>query len=539
MALTTPPHNSLFARENYAGIEYGPLRPERRRRFPSKIIRKVIMKILLVYPAYPKTYWSFSYALKFVSKKATFPPLGLLTVAALLPEQWEKRLVDMSVTPLSDRDLLWADYVLISAMAVQRDSVRAVLDRCQRLKVKTVAGGPLFTGQPEAYGDVDHLILNEGELTLPEFLRDLENGTPKRVYTSTGWADLSTTPVPLWRLASLKKYAALNIQYSRGCPFNCEFCNITALYGHTPRTKSAGQLLRELEAIYATGWRGGVFFVDDNFIGNKHQLKQEILPALLGWMRERRFPFSFQTEASINLADDEELMGMMAEAGFNTVFIGIETPNEASLAECNKLQNKNRDLLRCIRKIQGFGLEVQGGFIVGFDHDNASIFKELTGFIQESGIVTAMVGLLNAPAGTRLYERLAGEGRIVSQMSGDNTDLSINFIPRMNRDALIKGYQQILDTIYAPKHYYDRVRTFLREYRPVKVRQARLHLCDIEAFFKSVVRLGIIGKERRYYWELLLWSLFTRPGMFPMAVTLSIYGFHFRKVYRGYRLSRS
>jgi radical SAM superfamily enzyme YgiQ (UPF0313 family) len=492
------------------------------------------MKILLVYPEYPKTYWSFSYALKFISKKANFPPLGLLTIAAMLPAEWEKKLVDMTVAPLTDHDLLWADYVFISAMVIQKESVRKVIDRCKIFKVKTVAGGPLFTCEPDEFRDVDHRILGEGELTLPPFLQDLESGMPKPVYAPAGWADLKETPIPLWNLIQNKNYASMNVQYSRGCPFHCEFCNITTLLGHTPRTKQAAQLLRELDAIYKTGWRGGVFFVDDNFIGNKKKLKEEILPVLIEWLTARKFPFSFQTEASINLADDEELMRLMTKAAFNTVFIGIETTNEESLVECNKLQNKNRDLLTCIKKIQQFGLQVQGGFIVGFDNDNVSIFNKLVDFIQESGIVTAMVGLLNAPKGTKLYERLAGEGRLLKDFSGTNTD--INFIPKMNLKTLLTGYQGINDTIYSPKQYYQRITTFLKDYKPIKLGVPHSYFHYIMAFFKSIVRLGIIGKERRYYWKLVFWSLFKHPRLFPMAITFSIYGFHFRKVYENYLL---
>ena len=489
------------------------------------------MKILLVYPKNPITYWGFQYALKFVSKKAAYPPLGLLTVAAILPTHYEKRLVDMNVTTLKDSDILWADFVYISAMVVQKESAREVLDLCKSLGIKTVAGGPLFTSEPEEFDDVDHLILNEGELTLPAFIRDIDRGKTEHLYTSTEWADLRTTPVPLWNLIDLKKYASMNIQYSRGCPFNCEFCNITSLYGHLPRTKDVSQLLEELNALYDIGWRESVFFVDDNFIGNKRKLIEEILPSMIEWMTERNNPFAFLTETSINLADDEELMRLMARAGFDTVFIGIETPNEDSLVECNKTQNKDRDLIACVKKIQKFGLQVQGGFIVGFDNDNATIFDSLINFIQESGIVTAMVGLLNAPKGTKLYQRLAEEGRLMEGFSGNNTDFSMNFIPKMDRGMLVKGYKRIVDTIYSPKKYYERVLTFLKEYTPEKPPNVHVNFRYIMVFFRSVVRLGIIGKERRYYWRLILWSLFKCPEVFPLAVTLSIYGYHFRKVF--------
>jgi len=492
------------------------------------------MNILLVYPSYPKTYWSFYYALKFVSKKASFPPLGLLTVAAMLPSHWEKKLVDMNVTNLKDKDIKWADYVFISAMVIQKDSVEKLIARCQKLGVKTVAGGPLFTTEYEEYGSVDHLLLGEAEITLPLFIKDLEGGKARHLYMEDKWGDIRSTPVPMWELADLKKYATMNIQYSRGCPFNCDFCNITLLYGREPRTKDKHQLLGELDSLYYQGWRGAVFFVDDNFIGNKRKLKEEILPAITEWLEKRKHPFTFFTEASVDLSDDEELMRMMVKAGFNTVFVGIETPNEESLIECNKFQNRNRDLISCIKKLHKFGLQVQGGFIVGFDNDPASIFEKLIGFIQESGIVTAMVGLLNAPRGTNLYQRLMKEGRLVRDFTGNNTDFTMNFVPKMNYEALIKGYKSIINTIYSPRHYYDRVMKFLREYRPLHKEVFRLRMSDIEALFKSVLFLGIVGEERAYYWKLMLWSLFRRPKLFPMAVQFSIYGFHFRKVYEDY-----
>ncbi|KLU58777.1 ribosomal protein S12 methylthiotransferase RimO [Peptococcaceae bacterium CEB3] len=490
------------------------------------------MKILLVYPEYPVTYWGFQYALKFVSKRASFPPLGLMTVAAILPADDEKKLVDLNVEPLKDRDILWADYVFISAMVVQKASVLEVVKRCRDLGVKTVGGGPLFTSEPEEFAQVDHLVLNEGELTIPQFLRDLEKGEAAHLYTSTEWADLEKTPAPQWNLIRQKAYATMNIQYSRGCPFNCEFCNITTLYGRIPRTKGVPQLIHELDTLYESGWREGVFFVDDNFIGNKKKLMQEVLPALIDWMDARNHPFALLTETSINLADDEELMRLMVKAGFDTVFIGIETPNEESLVECNKMQNKNRDLIACVKKIQRFGLQVHGGFIVGFDNDTSSIFDSLINFIQQSGIAAAMVGLLNAPRGTKLYQRLAGEGRLIEGFSGSNTDFSMNFIPKMDKELLVKGYNRIVETIYSPKKYYERVLTFLQEYSPVKAAKIPINFEHVMAFAKSVVRLGIIGKERRYYWRLITWSLFKRPDVFPLAVTLSIYGFHFRKSFK-------
>ena len=490
------------------------------------------MKILLVYPKYPLTFWSFKYALKFISRNASLPPLGLLTVAAMLPTDWEVRLVDKNVRKLLDADLLWADYVFLSAMSIQRQSAESVIHRCKSLGVKIIAGGPLFTSMPDEFSDIDHLILNEAEITLPLFLADLQEGRAHHIYTSPQWADLTQTPVPRFDLLDMKKYASMNVQYSRGCPFDCDFCNITVLYGRVPRTKDSLQILSEFDALYTRGWRGSVFIVDDNFIGNKGKLKREVLPAIIDWMEKRNHPFTLYTEVSINLADDAELMLLMVKAGFDQVFVGIESPNDASLAECSKLQNRNRDLIACVRRIQQAGLEVQAGFIVGFDKDPAMIFERLIEFIQESGIVTAMVGLLNAPHGTKLYHRLQQEGRLVKSATGDNTDFSINFIPKMKVEALLSGYKTILKTIYSPKHYYARIKTFLQGYHPAPMRGRRLQLNYVMAGFKSAIRLGIIGKERFQYWKLFFWSLFRRPRLFPLAITLAIYGFHFRKVFK-------
>ncbi len=487
------------------------------------------MNILLVYPEFPDTFWSFKHALKFIHKKAGTPPLGLLTVAALLPTDWEKRLVDLNVTLLTQADLAWADYVFISGMVVQRDSARAIISRCKENGVKVVAGGPLFTMEHDQFPEVDTFVLNEAELTLPPFLADLANGCAKRLYTSTEFPDIQQTPIPLWRLASLKHYDTVSIQFSRGCPFNCDFCNVTSLLGHRPRTKTAAQLIAELDGLYALGWRKNIFFVDDNFIGNKKQIKTEVLPALIEW-RKGKGNMAFNTEASINMADDPELLRLMAEAGFDTVFVGIETPNEDSLTECSKSQNKGRDLIESVKRIQRAGLQVQGGFIVGFDHDTTSIFQQQIDFIQKSGIVTAMVGLLQAPLGTRLFDRMSKEGRLVADnISGDNVDGSTNIIPAMGLETLREGYRKLLSQIYAPQPYYERVMTFLREYKPPKVR-IQLEPQYILALARSITQLGIRGVERAQYWRLFFWTLFRRPRLFPVAITLAIYGFHFRQV---------
>jgi radical SAM superfamily enzyme YgiQ (UPF0313 family) len=483
---------------------------------------------------YPDTFWSFKHALKFVSKEASFPPLGLLTVAAMLPKGWYIKLIDMNVNQLIDDDILWADFVFISAMSIQSESANQAIDQCKNLNAKIVAGGPLFTSSPEYYQNIDHLILNEAEITLPQFLNDLSEGKPKQKYTSEEWAEITTTPLPLWDLISIKNYTSMNLQYSRGCPFDCDFCDITVLYGRKPRTKTKKQVIAELDALYFTGWRGPVFFVDDNFIGNKVKLKKEILPAIAEWNEKRKNPFYFNTEVSINLADDDKLMQLMAKADFEAVFIGIESPNEESLIECNKNQNRNRDLISSVRKIQESGLEVQGGFIVGFDNDPPTIFDKLTNFIQESGIVTAMVGLLNAPKGTKLQKRLINEGRLINDFTGNNTDFSINFIPRMNPKVLLDGYKKILTTIYSPKYYYERVMRFMKDFEPKKKKVFHLNSNYILALFKSMFKLGVIGEERIYYWKLFFWSLFLKPQLFSLAILFTVYGFHFRKISNRY-----
>ena len=485
------------------------------------------MNVLLLYPEFPDTFWSFKHALRFVRQRASLPPLGLLTVAAMLPPEWNKRLVDLNVRPLETSDLAWADYAFVSAMTVQRASASEVIARCRAAGVKVVAGGPLFTVEHAQFETVDHFVLNEAELTLPPFLADLAQGRAQRLYATAAFADLSETPVPLWHLAELKHYASMAVQFSRGCPFDCEFCNVTALLGHRPRVKTAAQIVAELDGLYALGWRGPVFFVDDNLIGNKRYLKRELLPALIAW-RQGKAGLAFNTEASINLADDAELMALMVRAGFNAAFIGIETPSAEGLAECNKTQNVRRDLLADVRRIQRAGIQVQGGFIVGFDSDTPSIFARQIDFIQQSGIVTAMVGMLQALPGTHLYERMQRTGRLIGQVTGDNADGTTNIVPRMGIDALRDGYRAVMRHLYAPGPYYARVRTFLETYQRPEIK-GRVRFDHFAPFLRSIVRLGIVGRERVHYWKLIGWTLTHRPRLLSMAITFAIYGYHFRK----------
>jgi radical SAM superfamily enzyme YgiQ (UPF0313 family) len=486
------------------------------------------MNVLLIYPKFPDTFWSFNHALKFIRKKAANPPLGLLTVAAMLPDEFHRRVIDINVEGLTDEDLAWADLAFIGAMAVQRDSAKQTIARCQAAGVKVIAGGPLFTAEPDAFEEVDHLVLDEAELTLPSFIEDLKSGHLKKIYRAAGFCDLHQTPSPAWDLIDMKKYASMSIQFSRGCPFNCDFCNVTVLFGHRPRLKSAQQVIAELDRMYDAGWRGNIFFVDDNFIGNKQYLKTSLLPALIEWRKGKK-GCVFYTEASINLADDPQLLDLMVKAGFDSVFIGIESPDEDSLTECRKNQNKNRDLLQNVKIIQHSGLQVTGGFIIGFDSDTPSTFRRQIEFIQKSGIVTAMVGILNAPPGTRLFDRLYRENRVIGKVSGDNVDGTTNIIPKMGLPRLLEGYRSIMGHIYSPRHYYRRVKVFLKEFGNTKV-ETPMDLQRFLAFFRSSIRLGILGKERFHYWYLMTWTLVRKPRLLPLAVTLAIYGHHFRKI---------
>jgi radical SAM superfamily enzyme YgiQ (UPF0313 family) len=492
------------------------------------------MKALLVYPEHlPQTYWSFREALPYIERRAALPPLGLVTVAAMLPEHWELRLIDMNVASLRDSDLLWADAVLTSTMVVQAPSLAEVVARCNRLGVPVAAGGPYPSISPERLNGVDHVFIGEAEGAIATFAEDLERARAKPLYRAEGFPDVDDSPVPRFDLLDLEAYASMAVQHSRGCPFSCEFCDIWKLYGRRHRVKSPDRMTAELDALLAAGWRGSVFFVDDNFIGNRRLAKRS-LAMLERWQRDHGFPFRFFTEASVNLGADDELMRPMRDAGFNFVFLGIETPSNESLLGANKPVNAKLDLLESVRSIQAHGIEVSSGFIVGFDEDTDDIFDRQIAFIREAGIPMAMVGILTALRGTDLYERLRREGRLLKESFGNNTHaFEVNFVTRMPADRLAEGYKRVLHTLYDPTlhNYFERCRRLLdrlgpnpRFTRPVVAREVR-----------AIVRsLRTIASKRygRQYLRFLLWCARRHPSQFPEAVRLAIQGFHFEAITR-------
>jgi radical SAM superfamily enzyme YgiQ (UPF0313 family) len=491
------------------------------------------MKVLLVYPEFPETYWSFRHALKFEGKRSPFPPLGLLTVSAMLPDAWERRLVDMNVRALKDSDIEWADIVLTSAMIVQKESLEQVVARCRARGKRVAVGGPYVSTSAEQLPEADHIFVGEAEALLPEFVKDLEAGEPKRVYQAAERPALTSTPVPHFRLADLERYSAMSIQYSRGCPFSCEFCDIIEIYGRVPRTKTNEQVLAELDALHATGWRGLVFVVDDNFIGNKKNVRK-LLPALVDWNERHGRAFSFITEASVNLAEDDALLEMMRRANFRRVFLGIETPVEESLKEAQKGQNTRRNLLESVRKIQSYGMEVMAGFIVGFDSDPEDIFDRQIEFIRESAIPLAMVGLLTALPDTQLWRRLKREGRLLKESVGQNNEAGLNFVPRMDTARLVEGYKRILSTIYSPAEYYKRALDCLSHLtQGPEPRRSRL-TSDVAAFARIALVLGVVDGARMEFWRYMKRTLTSHRRNFAHAVTLAAMGYHFRKLTRSY-----
>ncbi len=489
----------------------------------------MIRRILMVYPKIPTTYWSFDYALPFIGKRASIPPLGLMTVAALLPPEYQLRLVDLNVRALRREDIEDCDLVFISAMIVQKSSFEEVVRVCREQGKPVVAGGPYPIASHREIEGVDFFVLDEAELTLPRFLEDLEAGRPQAVYRAEGKPDLAGTPAPRFDLIDVDAYDSMPLQYSRGCPYNCEFCDIIEMFGRTQRTKTPVQFLGELEAVYATGFRGPLFVVDDNFVGNRRKVKQ-LLVEVTAWQKARGFPFSFSTEASIDLAQDEELLDLMVAAGFAMVFVGIETPDRETLRYTQKGQNLKTGILESVEKIQRRGLEVTGGFILGFDTDPPDIFDRQIEFVQAAGIPVAMVGLLTALPSTQLGRRLEREGRLRGAASGNNTHiLTLNFTPRMPEAELIAGYKRVLSELYSPARYFERCATLLSR-RPDSARAARaVDWTDIRALLLSLVKQGF-GSYGLLYARYLLGSLLTRPRLFPDAVALAVKGYHFIRI---------
>ncbi len=489
---------------------------------------------LLVYPETPDTYWSYKHAISFVGKKALMPPLGLATIAAMIPERYSVRLVDMNVEPLTDDDLKSADLVLLSAMLVQKTSFQEVVARCNRVGVPVAAGGPYPTSCPDEMSAVDFLVLNEGETTFPRFLDDWLAGQPQRVYEDASRPDIRTAPIPRFDVIDMDRYDTLPLQFSRGCPFHCEFCDIVHLFGHTPRTKTPEQFIRELDAAYRTGFRGSLFIVDDNFIGNKHAVKR-LLPAIEAWQQKHGMPYQLATEASLNLAADDELLAMMERAGFVMAFIGIESPVEESLNLVGKTQNLQNDMAQAIRKIQSHGIEVTAGFIVGFDTDPIDIFDRQIRFVEELAVPVAMVGLLMALPHTKLWERLDAEGRILSRSDGNNTHGSLlNFRTTRDPVELVRGYRRVLGTIYRPRNYFHRCIELLRRLpaiRPAHGSGNRIHYRELRALARSLA-VQTFSRYGFSYLGYLVHALIVKPSQVVRIFTLAIQGHHFFTITR-------
>src|SRR5690349_4997591 len=491
------------------------------------------MKILLVNPEFPETYWSFRYALPFEGKRSVFPPLGLMTVSGLLPRSCERRLVDLNIERLKDSQIEWADMVFITGMLAQKESLHETVKRCKQLGKRIVLGGPYVTSTIEELPYADHIFQGEAETTLPQFFKDLERGEAKRTYKAPERPPMALAPVPDFAIANLKQYSCMSLQYSRGCPFSCEFCDIIEIYGRVPRTKSNQQILAEFDRLYDLKWRGTVFIVDDNFIGNKKNVRK-LLPELEQWQKAHGYPFSLITESSLNLADDGALLAGMRDAGFRRVFIGIETPVEESLHEAQKSQNRG-DLLNSVKKIQSYGMEVMSGFIVGFDNDPVDSFERQIDFIRRSSIPLAMVGLLNALPDTQLWKRLEREGRLLGEASGNNTSCTLNFKTRMDPAMLIRGYQSIMRTIYAPREYYQRALESMKRTAQQFVEPQRYNLVSgLTAFTHVMLKLGILDGERKEFWRFFTQALVKHHDRLAETLRLAAMGYHFRKLNDAY-----
>jgi len=484
------------------------------------------LKLLLVYPKIPTTYWSFKYALPFVGDRSLMPPLGLITVASMLPDYCDVTLIDVNVSQLSDEDILEADYVLISAMIVQKESFQEIISRCNNLEKQVIAGGPYATTSYEQIEGVSHFILNEAEITLPLFLEDLEAGNLKYLYEDKGKPDITKTPIPRFDLLDINAYSTMALQNSRGCPFNCEFCDIIEMFGRVPRYKTPEQFINEMDAILSQGYRGPLFIVDDNFIGNKKKVK-ELLKCIIDWQRKNDFPFALFTEASINVADDDELLELMRLSNIDMIFIGLETPDDSILSETNKNQNVKADLHESVKKIQRKGIEVLAGFILGFDNEPEDIFDRQIAFIEKAGIPMAMIGLMMALPETQLYRRLEREGRIINDSKGNNThELELNFIPTTPLEILVDGYKKVISELYSPQKYFDRCLNMLQEFPEKReIPNSPITLSAIRALMLSLFKQGFSSYGFTYI-KYVVKVFSSHRDYLAHAMSLAIKGYH-------------
>ncbi len=481
------------------------------------------MRLLLVYPRFPLTYWGFQHSMPLIGRRASLPPLGLITVAALLPPDIELRLVDENVEPLRDEDLVWADAALVSGMRVQAPGMHDVLSRARAAGLRTVVGGPAASATPDEFEDADFVFVGEAEGRADEIMSAVFGRAP-RVLKSAKLPDLESSPVPRYELLRKGRYSSMSLQYSRGCPFRCEFCDVIELFGRTPRVKASAQVVAELEAIRQSGFRGSVFFVDDNFIGNKRHVRKT-LPKVRAWQEAHGNPFDLFTEASVNLAADAPLVQSMVDAGFSSVFLGIESPSAAALEGAGKKQNVALDLRQAIDSLTRSGLEVFGGFIVGFDEDGPEAFEAQREFISSLPIPLAMVGMLTALPGTALWRRLEREGRLQELASGDPFDRP-NFLPKMGEAQLLRGYAKLLGHLYSPAAYFERCRAFIERIGRAPTARRVVRANDVLTLLRAVLHLGVLGRRRRWFWRLFVHALRRAPHAFAQSIAHAVMGEH-------------
>ncbi|MDP1623028.1 MAG: B12-binding domain-containing radical SAM protein [Bacteroidales bacterium] len=483
------------------------------------------------------SFWNYQEVCEMVGKKYPAAPLGLLTVAALLPQRWQFKLIDENVESLHDEHLQWADLVCIGGMLPQQNSMLALITRAHEMGATVVVGGPDPTSQPDLYSDADFLVLGEGEITIPLFLDDLKKGAKIGKYLSPDRADMLKAVVPRYDLISFSDYIMIGLQFIRGCPFNCEFCDVIELYGRIPRFKTNEQVIRELQALYDLGYRGHIDMVDDNFIGNKKKVKG-LLREIITWSKARKYPFFFTTEASVNLADDDELLQLMKDADFRYVFLGIETPDNETLALNNKNQNVNKSIGDAVMKIMSYGMVSNGGYILGFDSDRAHIAKQMIDSIQDSGICMAMIGLLYALPNTQLTRRLELENRLFHHSSKAVTDGDIdqmtsglNFLTLTSRVEILKNYILIIETIFKPSNYYKRVIfTGLHVKTNYKHKPGlKTWLIYMRSFLRVCKKAGFSKATGYFYWKMFFTVIFRNPGGIEPAVNLAAMFIHFRK----------